>query len=569
MKTVRESIGWLLPACLIALIALAARLPYLALDGSPSDFGTINQWGEALHQHHFAFYAVSGADHPPLLPIFAGLTQPWSDHPALAQVGLTDLVRLKLPSLAADLLLVVVMAYWLRNAGRVRLLVLLLLALHPGLIADSALWTQSDSVFTTFMVLAILLLRGGKPNAAWAIYALALLTKFQAVALLPLMMIMTYRRTSLKALLRAAAVGGGVGLAVMLPFMIGSGVGAALTPYLGSVNSFPYTTGNAYNIWVAFEPGYWTRSLGPIGPPDTGPSLIPFLTQRQLGFLLLGAYTLLVCLSMWRRSHEGREFVWGAALYFGFFMLPTQIHERYLYPGVVMAIIAIAQDRRMIVVALMSLLTFTFNIIASLAVPYIWIGSPLRWYISGFPPYVALINLLLLFDIGVMTAFRVEPRPLRLAQHAALVALLAVVLSGRITAVELPPDTRLLQDIHVGDGAELVGYRFVQEGERMMVTLYWKAVRPIFTNYSAVIEMRLNGKIIASDSGSTEEMRPGSWRWSRGRVYPVTYWLDLAGLPLPDALLARFYVAGTEHALPIRRDGDLVPEGRIQLSKLG
>ncbi|MBK8026809.1 MAG: hypothetical protein IPK19_36845 [Chloroflexi bacterium] len=251
--------SWFIPVFFV-FVALAARLPHLATNGSPSDYDTINAWGESVYRHNFAFYAITSADHPPLFPIYAGLTNPLSDVPALAQAGLTDMVRLKLPSLAAILLLVAIVGYWLRNEGWTRLFVLTLLALHPGMIANSAVWTQSDSIFTLFLVLMLLMMRNDRPRVAWVFFALALLTKFQSIVLLPLLVVLTFRRYSWQELVRAAVGAAVIVVVVLLPFVLVSGL-SALAPYLGSVNSFPHTTGNAYNIWVAFEPGYWARSL--------------------------------------------------------------------------------------------------------------------------------------------------------------------------------------------------------------------------------------------------------------------------------------------------------------------
>jgi hypothetical protein len=96
---------------------------------------------------------------------------------------------------------------------------------------------------------------------------------------------------------------------------------------------------------------------------------------------------------MWRQAKEPREFIWATALMLGFFMLPTQIHERYLYPAVTLAVFAATQDRRMWIVALGLAATYTYNLFG-VAIPVLTQDQNM-FGIETFALPAALLNVLL------------------------------------------------------------------------------------------------------------------------------------------------------------------------------
>lgn len=544
---------WIIPAAILAL-ALVARLPYLNHLGSTGDFDYNLNWGNALYQYNFEFYRVTESNHPPIYPIMNALTKAVAEIQGikdfLKDVGYNDIIRIKTPAMVSELLLILVAAYWLRNERYLRWTIPLLLALHPGLIILSALWPQSDPVYTLFLVLAIFMLRREKPSIAWIFFSLALLTKFQSVALAPLMVILTLRRFPLRKAITAPMLGGLIFLIVMGLFIVGSGFELAIRPYYGaSFDLFAVTTANAFNIWMVIEPGYWIGALGTFGPDDKGPWLIEAISFRQLGYLMLGTYTLLICGIIWRRAKEPREFVWAAALFFGFFMLPTQMHERYLYPGVVMTILAIAQDRRLVLAALGTTISFTMNLISGLVYPYAWIGSALVWLTGLSMSRYALINLLLFIDVSLAAIFRRIPRSLFLAQRLTLAAVflsfILVINPPPVDPAELNPNMQHLDNVTV-NGARLFGYYIESEENDYKVTLYWYADRPIYDLYVARLDGVRDGEVVASTTGSYFDDQEGTWRWGRERLYWTDYWLDFTGHPRPDKIYFSMVQAETK-----------------------
>ncbi len=358
------------PLLLMLVVALLIRVPFMVRPGFQADITWNSVRAAAIHQNGlFNLYRVTDTDYPPLFLSMLGVV---ADIQALRGLEMpiekvTDPVAsflLKTFPVLGDLGLIIVVYLWLRRERWLRWAIPLALAVCPGLILDSAQWGQSDSIMTLFLILVLIALNRDKPRSAWAFFAVAMLTKFQSIVLLPLLLVLTYRRFGL----HSTFMGGIIVLAIMgamlLPFAVGSGTQPTIKPYLGAVGEYPNVTMNAFNIWYALTPHKFEEPLPwPFDQFSDAQAFIGSITYKQFGLLAMGLYALGLCVVVWQRAGQHNEFVWGAALYFAFFMLPTEIHERYLYPTVVLLLIGIVQDRRLWPLAVAAALTFTFNIL--------------------------------------------------------------------------------------------------------------------------------------------------------------------------------------------------------------
>jgi hypothetical protein len=239
------------------------------------------------------------------------------------------------------------------------------------LLYDSAWWGQVESVLTLCLALALVSLGAGRVQRAWLCWTAALLVKPQALVVRPLVALITLRRAGLRGVLRGAAGGAALFAAATSPFWATGRLEPLVATYAGVANVHPRVTVNAYNLW-------WALSGPPSWPltwfPDTQ-AVAAGLTYRHIGVGLLLAYTALVLAPMlpwWpgalparRRSQaspagsapDALVLALGTALYLGFFMLPTQIHERYLYPGT--ALLAFLTWRHPLLAALFAVFTTT------------------------------------------------------------------------------------------------------------------------------------------------------------------------------------------------------------------
>lgn len=390
---------WLLIA--LILITVGMRFYDLTHAGYYGDMRYFNApWAEAIQwQGLFHIYkSLEGVNYPPMFLVILTLSS-WLFPPLInGYATLEFIVATKFFSVVAEVVLVGVIYEWIPQNTRLKGIVPFILAIHPGLIATTAFWGQSDSILTLFLVLSALALNRNQSRLSWVWFTVAMLMKFQAIVLLPMVGILSVRRFGVLATIQGILLGLAVFSVVYAPFVIGSGFENAMQPFTnGAVDLNPVITGNAFNLWYLITPSLWT-----LLPTDL--KLVPSdrvqgiggLTLKNIGFLMLGSYVAFTVVCMWRQYVERREFIWATGLYLAFFMLPTQIHERYLYPAAALSVIAIVQDRRMWVIALPLMLSFVTNIVAVPQEHFYWLGLDLKELLHGTEVITAGISLLCL-----------------------------------------------------------------------------------------------------------------------------------------------------------------------------
>lgn len=364
-----------LPLNLLLLLALFARLPSMAGYAHEADLRHFAEWMRLIDQRGvWQFYDAElrldaqDRTYPPLATLsFAALAAAngYAPDPSFALDNPVFVILLKAFPVICELALVAAAYLWLIDRLRLRWLIPGALALAPGLIATSAWWGQYDAPFTLFLVLALMALNRDRPRLAWLLFAVAALLKQPAVVLTPVLLVVTLRRHGTRATLIGGFGGGALYVAASLPFIVNSGLEAALSPYLRASDAFPFVSNNAYNSWFALATLH-KGSMMQFREPAFADTLtiLGGISYKLIGLVCFGGFAGLIAVVCWRQAEQRREFVWAAALFFGFFMLPTQVHERYLYPAVVLLMIAVAQDRRLLGVAFAAIVTYSYNIYA-------------------------------------------------------------------------------------------------------------------------------------------------------------------------------------------------------------
>src|SRR5262249_30537831 len=152
----------------------------------------------------------------------------------------------------------------------------------------------------------------------------------------PLVFVVTLRRYGFRRLLLALAASLALSAAIYIPIFTQSGFGSTLRPYLQSIGAFNVLTMYAPNMWMLLA------ATNPMAQDTT--AAVGNLSYRVLGGITFGVYALLILWTAWNQADQRREFVWAGALYFGFFMLLTEMHERYLYPAAILSLVAVSQD---------------------------------------------------------------------------------------------------------------------------------------------------------------------------------------------------------------------------------
>lgn len=382
----------------VLVLAALVRLPYMTGVGHTFDLTLFATYGKLVNEIGlFQIYVYPPVDYPPLylavLGIIDTLAKLLGSSPPTV-LSTIEVFLFKVPPVLGDMLIIALAYTWLKSKqipARMTWFILILLALYPGMILNSAWWGQFESLYTALLILSLIALEQDKPLASWAFWAFGLIIKFQSIVLLPLLVAHTLRQWGSNRLLQGVGISSVIFAGAIALFVVGSGWSGAGRPYTSTTSSYPYITVNAYNFWYAITLGQGNMR------PD-GQAFLSVLTYKQVGLALLGAYTLWLCIIIWRQIDHPRLFVWAAALFLGFFMLPTEIHERYLYPAAILIVLATAQQRRLLVVGIGLALTLAFNLLA-VTEPLPFFGGMIHPTSVWLTVFVALANVVLFLTV--------------------------------------------------------------------------------------------------------------------------------------------------------------------------
>ncbi|MEI7772302.1 MAG: hypothetical protein WCI67_20090 [Chloroflexales bacterium] len=382
------------PAALAAilLLALAMCLPWL---GAPDPVGDLKlsarRMGFMYERGGFSQAFTYGGDYMPLrLYILRGLSYLvgplggafYDPVPAVTRM------LIKVPSIVALLATVALLYWWgLRQAGpRRAALVAGLYAVIPPVWMNAAWWGQVDVLLALPMVAAVALLDAGRGRWSWLCWAAGVMVKPQAIILLPLLYVLTLRRHGPRGLVEGVALAAGlIGLACAPLVLIGQGPGLYQAA-AGSVGRFPQVTNRAYNLW-------WLVAKD---KPISDLVQVAGLSYRSIGFALVALAAGLAGLAALRRP-DGPGRAAAAALAMAFFVLPTQIHERYAFFALPFLLLCAAADRRAFLPFGLLALTATLNIVGAIGGFF----PDVEWVIvrSSFPTAVAWANVAILVGL--------------------------------------------------------------------------------------------------------------------------------------------------------------------------
>jgi Gpi18-like mannosyltransferase len=327
------------------MVGLAIRLPLLSTIGYAPDIAFWKSWlsfATTNGIHHVYALEMPGQTYPPVfLYLLWGLGNLYRFLWPNAEDSAWLTAFVKLPAVAADLVAAGLLACYARRRGGSPRAAAAMFALNPVLIWLSSYWGQVDVLHGGLAVAAWAAALGGLPIVAGALLALGVLVKPQGLLVLPAGAALLVRSCGRRGLARAAAAGGILTAAMLAPFVV-SGYGRRLIDiYAGAGDVYPYVSVNAFNPWwcvSVLRPGGFHRAL----MSDAG-------LPRSLGLFLFAAATAWIVWRMIRRPAEGpRAWRLLTLQWLAFFLLATQVHERYLVPATLSFAPAVILDRRLL-----------------------------------------------------------------------------------------------------------------------------------------------------------------------------------------------------------------------------
>ena len=459
------------PALVLQLLgglALRVTIAYVIFPGSgfESDLGTYASWSLTLADHGpMGFYASAGfADYPPaylyvLWPIGLLAEALGSGNAGGLASGLIKLPPM-LMDIAVGYLLYRLVLGWTWPGRRAEALALGAAALYvfnPVTLYDSALWGQTDAAGALVMLLCAAALIRGNAEGATALAVLAAMVKPQfGIVMIPLVGVVLLRRHLFRAgsgprhapwgpaalrgwlareqgplrIVTAVLLGVAVFFVLALPFQLGP---VEYLQLMGrTAEGYAYVTVNAYNPWALLgtdsNPSLaeaWAWS------PDTIALVGPFLlgsVEVAVTIFTVGAL-LLVLGFLWGVIRAGMTgdrwtiLLAAAFLSMAFFILPTRVHERYLFPVFAFLPLLAVADRRWLVSLVVIAVGSFINLHGILMIPAYATGNieglPLGdLFMPGNFPFV-LLAIVLQTGVFVFAAWELRgqrlPDPFELA----------------------------------------------------------------------------------------------------------------------------------------------------------
>jgi predicted membrane-bound dolichyl-phosphate-mannose-protein mannosyltransferase len=304
----------------------------------------------------------------------------------LVERALPSLDLIKVPAILADLAvgwLIWSISLELGAGRRAALVGAALYLFIPVTWFDSVVWGQVDSVGVVFLLLGLRELWRDRPERATVLAVVAAIVKPQLGILVPIAAAVLLRRylvdrrgwTDLRRgparLVSSAVAGLGIAVVLCAPFKLS--ILDLLAQVQKTAGGYPFLTLNAYNPWALVtsaagsglaQSGQWlcdavTGTAADTQCPPGTETLIGPLPAVAVGTgLLLLAVAAIFVVVAWRPDRL--TILLGlTVLAIAFFVLPTRVHERYLFPFYALgAILAAASGRWRIAYVAMGVATF-------------------------------------------------------------------------------------------------------------------------------------------------------------------------------------------------------------------
>jgi Gpi18-like mannosyltransferase len=364
--------------------AFAVKVLFFPLSGCENDLGAYESWFHtaATYGPRVFYNVVRWVDYPPfniyVFWVFGSIAE------GLSLFGSSLMAYIiKLPPTLFDLATSVMIFIFVRKRSDLKMasIATALYAFNPAVIFNVAIWGQFDAIYTFFLILSLLLVFESKPRLAAVAFMLGILTKPQGIALAPLLVFLIFRKYNWRGLVTS------VGAAIVTVFVVilplewtdGNPVTFLSDIYFGAYGTYEYTSINAFNIW----------GFGGMWKPDT--SIFLFTNLYALGWMMFGALVAFTLYFVYKRLVVSEELVIlfsAFLLFFGFFMLPTRIHERYLFPALSVMALLIPFVKKMRPVY--AILSGTYLINQAYVLSFLNANS----YIADGDPVVLIVSLI-------------------------------------------------------------------------------------------------------------------------------------------------------------------------------
>ncbi|MFN5847202.1 MAG: hypothetical protein ACK43K_01800 [Chitinophagales bacterium] len=218
--------------------------------------------------------------------------------------------------------------------------------LNIAVLHNTLVWGQVDEFISFFMLMSLYFILKGNTRFGLISFLLALNFKYQAIIFTPViffMLLPVYWGKKIKTIIVDICCLVLLQFAIFLPFILSGKIGDIWRVISTLVDSQPYISANAYNIWFTFigSEARWLKDS----------EIFYFFTYKQWGLTLffISSTIALFPIFSWSLKRLLKRSVnelnlnmallsWGV-LPLIFFFFCTQMHERYAYAAIIFLVL--------------------------------------------------------------------------------------------------------------------------------------------------------------------------------------------------------------------------------------
>lgn len=303
--------------------------------GYENDLQIFSYWGERVVNEGFRnfYHPDVFADYPPGYIYVLGLLEHIRRLFNITMNTLPHYFILKLPAIVCDIISAIYIFKIAKekNVENIGLFVSLMYLLNPTIIFNSSVWGQIDSVYGLFLIVICYYLMIDKYWISYIAFGLGIIVKPQVLFMGPILLVALIKKVYnkqlnvnllLKQISQCIAVIVGC-IIIVLPF----GLQKTIEQYFNTVTSYPYASVNAYNFWSMLGLNWVEQNNTLFG--------IQYQTWGTI-FLALGV---IIVLYIGLKSKTTNYPMLGALMVTLIFTFSVRMHERYLYPVLVLMLI--------------------------------------------------------------------------------------------------------------------------------------------------------------------------------------------------------------------------------------
>jgi dolichyl-phosphate-mannose-protein mannosyltransferase len=243
---------------------------------------------------------------------------------AVGKLGWIGEMAIKIPITLADIGVGILIWSLVKKVNiRLALASFFLYTLNPVIIFDGPVWGQIDGILTLFLFLsAYVLIERNNFLLSVFFWSIAFLIKPQSIAVAPVfLLVILLKKFKWKEIFLGAVSGITTIILLSWPFFVNNPVLGLPQQVFKMSKYYSYTSVNAFNIWSWV--GFWK--------PDTALFLEVPLSIWGVALLIS---SVLFSLYVFRNklNTKANYYLLFAILSLCFFVFPTKVHERYLFP---------------------------------------------------------------------------------------------------------------------------------------------------------------------------------------------------------------------------------------------